>query len=366
MIPAIIIKSLLSWYHENARDLPWRNIRDPYKIWLSEIILQQTRVNQGLPYYLNFLKKFPSLESLALAPENEVLRQWQGLGYYSRARNVHKCAKVVHEEFNGIFPNSYDALLKLPGIGPYTAAAIAAFAFLEPVAAVDGNAIRVFSRFFGISEDTSKNSTVNNIRNLANESISRKHPDIYNQAIMELGATVCLPRNPICSDCPLASGCYALLKGVQDQLPAKNNKIKSRQRHFNYIVLRKGETFAMFERNHKDIWNGLYDFYLLESDRLLEPEDITDPFISDTLSEGGKIDMIRDEKKHILSHQVIYARFFEVSIPENVLKEDRYESPKLNFYSKKEILDLPKPVLVNNFLNYYFDNKDKHSGKKSY
>lgn len=366
MIPAIIIKSLLRWYNQNARDLPWRNIRDPYKIWLSEIILQQTRVNQGLPYFLNFLKKFPTLESLASASENEVLRQWQGLGYYSRARNIHKCSRVVHEEFNGIFPNSYDVLLKLPGIGPYTAAAIAAFAFLEPVAAVDGNAIRVYSRLFGIKEDTSKNSTVSSIRKLANESISRKHPDIYNQAIMELGATVCLPKNPNCPACPLSSGCYALLKGVQDQLPVKKNKLKSRPRHFNYIILRKGKTFAMFERNHKDIWKGLYDFYLLESDRLLEPEEITDPFISEALIEGGKIDMVADEKKHVLSHQVIYSRFFEVSIPENLLKEDMYENHKLNFYSKKEILDLPKSVLVNNFLNYYFDNMDKRRGKNSY
>ena len=362
MISVNSYKSLLSWYSENARNLPWRDTQDPYKIWLSEVILQQTRVNQGLPYYLNFLKKFPSLESLASASENEVLRQWQGLGYYSRARNIHKCARIIHEELNDIFPNTYSTLLKLPGIGPYTAAAIASIAFLEPVAAIDGNALRVYSRLFGINEDISKNSTLNDIRNLANDTISKRHPDSHNQAIMELGARVCVPRNPNCSVCPLSIGCYALLKGVQGQLPVNNKKTKTRKRYFNYFILRRGSTIAMFERSNNDVWKGLYDFYLLEADRLFEPEQINDPFISETLTNGGKIDVLSDENKHILSHQVIYARFFEIIIPENLVNEDLHESLELNFYSKKEILDLPKPVLVNNFLNYYFDNKEKHTG----
>ena len=351
---------------ENARELPWRNIRDPYKIWLSEIILQQTRVKQGLPYYLNFLKKFPTLVSLASASESDVLRQWQGLGYYSRARNIHKCAKFVHRNLKGKFPDSYYGLIKLPGIGPYTAAAIASFAFGQPVAAIDGNALRVYSRLFGIFDDISKTSTVKTIRDEADKIISKDIPDLYNQAIMELGATICQPLNQACDICPLSPVCYASIHGEQNNLPIKNNKITVRNRYFNYFLLRQNEGIAMFERKQNDIWKGLYDFYLIESETLMEPDEISDPFISDALLFGSTIDILSTKIKYVLSHQIIFARLFEVRVPDNILKEELPESPSLNFYSKKEILDLPKPVLVNNFLNHYFTREEKDERGKNY
>lgn len=348
------IGNLIYWYKNNGRDLPWRNTRDPYRIWLSEIILQQTRVDQGLPYFLNFLKNFPTLKSLGNSSEEMILRHWQGLGYYSRARNLFKCARVILDEHKGKFPETFEELIKLPGIGPYTAAAIASFAFKQPVVALDGNALRVFSRVFGIHEDISKASTVNTIRTIATEIIPKDEPDFFNQAVMELGATICQPGNPRCDSCPIANNCEALMQGDQQMLPIKKNSTRIRKRYFNYVVLKKDKKIAMFKRPGNDIWEGLYDFYLLESEHLMEPEDIPDPFILDILAKGGTVDVIVPEKKHILSHQIIFSRFIEIRFPENILNEEFPKQPPIRFYSKNEIQDLPKPVLVNNFLNSYF------------
>ena len=351
-----LAKNLIKWYRLNARDLPWRHSRDPYKIWLSEIILQQTRVNQGLPYYLNFSKNFPTLNSLAEAPEEHILRSWQGLGYYSRARNLQKCAKLIVNDLDGKFPENYEELKQLPGIGPYTAAAIASIAFKKPVAAIDGNALRVFTRLWGIAEDISKNGTINLIRDKANHLIPEDSPADFNQGVMELGATICLPKSPKCNICPLVDDCHAFKNKEQDLLPVKRSKVKIRNRYFNYFIIRKGESIALFLRTGKDIWKGLYDFYLVESEALFDPAEITNPFITDYLNHGAQIDIHGPDVKHILSHQVIYCRFFEVELNEKMLMEPNPESPVLNFYSQKEVLDLPKPVLVNNFLNYYYSN----------
>lgn len=356
-------KNLTRWYIVNKRNLPWRGTKNPYNIWLSEIILQQTRVNQGLPYYLDFLKKFPNLESLAKSSETEVLRQWQGLGYYSRARNIHKCAKLIISNHKGRFPESFDELLALPGVGPYTAAAIASFAFNKPEAAIDGNAIRVYTRLLGIKDDTSKAATIKKLKFQADELIDKKDPGSFNQAIMELGATVCTPRNPKCNTCPFASFCAANHEGNQEKLPVKAGKTKIRSRYFNYFLIRRGEMVALAKRSSNDIWKGLYDFYLLESTHLFDPESISDPFLQGIMGAPNEFDVISEDKKHILSHQVIYARFFEIILRNGIVYEpDGHEIADLNFYSKKEILDLPKPVLVTNFLDRYFKEKEQNKG----
>lgn len=348
--------ALITWFNQNKRDLPWRETKDPYRIWLSEIILQQTRVNQGLPYYLNFLKKYPNLESLACASEKEVLRLWQGLGYYSRARNLLTCARAIKTRYNGKFPSTSEVLLKLPGIGPYTAAAIASFAFNEPVAAIDGNGLRVFSRYFGIRDDIRANTTINTIRALANEMISKSFPDIFNQAVMEIGATLCLPAKPECMDCPLQNRCISFANDWQNEIPYKSKVKKPRNRYFNYIIFRDRQKISLNKRKAGDIWQGLFDFYLIEENKLLDPDEFEDPFVIELLQRGYSICKTGKDYKHILSHQRIYSRFYELTLnPDPTLKQiSLLKRNALRFYSMEEIVNLPKPVLVDNFLKSYF------------
>src|SRR5688500_5070797 len=263
---------VVEWYNVNKRDLPWRDTKDPYKVWLSEIILQQTRVNQGMPYYLRFIEKFPNVHALASASEQEVLRLWQGLGYYTRARNLHKCAKQVVAVFNGEFPNTFENLLKLPGIGEYTAAAIASFSFKEPVAVVDGNVFRVLSRVFGIENEINSVEGKKIFTDLANSLINKKSPDFHNQAIMEFGALHCIPKSPLCLTCPFQSACVAAQRNLQSLLPRKAKSKPSRKRYFYYFVVQKGKSLLMKKRDQKDIWHGLYDFHLLERNRPIKIE----------------------------------------------------------------------------------------------
>lgn len=336
-------QKLLSWYTENKRNLPWRNTKDPYKIWLSEIILQQTRVAQGLPYYLKFVEQFPTVFSLAKAKEQEVLRLWQGLGYYSRARNLHHCAKEVVEKFQGKFPDNFLDLQKLRGIGSYTAAAIASIAFREPVAVVDGNVFRVLSRVFGIDKDISDPKTKKFFFSLGNELISKEHPDEFNQAIMEFGAKHCLPKNPLCSECIFKKQCIANVQDLQGVLPLKSKKQKIRKRYFYYFVIRKGKRVMMRKRDGKDIWQGLFDFYLIESSK---PKSI-DKLLSNNKSlnkiEVGEVSKIY---KHVLSHQHLFARF--VSVNQITLSSEALKD--FNYYSVGEIKKLPKPVLILHYL----------------
>ena len=336
-------EKLLLWYTENKRNLPWRNTKDPYKIWLSEIILQQTRVAQGLPYYVQFVERFPTVFSLAKAKEQDVLRLWQGLGYYSRARNLHHCAKEVVEKFQGKFPDNFLELQKLRGIGSYTAAAIASISFREPVAVVDGNVFRVLSRVFGIDKDISDPKTKDFFFALGNELISKEHPDEFNQAIMEFGATHCLPKNPLCAECIFKKQCVANAQDLQGVLPVKSKKQKVRKRYFYYFVLRKGKKIGMRKRNEKDIWQGLFDFYLIESTK---PKSI-DKLLSENKA-FKKNDLGEESKtyKHILSHQHLMARFISVNpttVSSEVLKGYKY-------YSLNEIKKLPKPVLILQYL----------------
>ena len=337
---------LIQWYNENKRDLPWRKTRDPYKIWLSEVILQQTRVNQGLPYYLRFIENFPTITDLAKAEEDKVLRTWQGLGYYSRAKNLHKCAKIISEENGGVFPKSSTELLKLPGIGPYTAAAIASFCFKETIAVVDGNVFRVLARYFGIDTNIASTQGAKEFKDLANAVISRSHPDSYNQAIMEFGATHCTPTNPSCDNCILAHSCYAYSNQAQKELPVKIKNTKVRDRYFYYIVYTSNGKLGMTLRKKKDIWQGLYDFHLLEKEHKLSVDEAME-LVQKKLKGHETID-ISKEYKHILSHQRIHATFITIDMA------NEYElGDSIQFYSKDEVEELPKPVLVSRYLNEY-------------
>ena len=252
---------IVKWYLNNGRPLPWRDTRDPYKIWLSEVILQQTRVAQGLPYYQRFVESYPSVAHLARADEQHVLRSWQGLGYYTRARNLHKCAKTVVSIHNGRFPGTSGELLRLPGIGGYTAAAIASFAFDERVPVIDGNVFRVLSRIFGIDVPINCAQGKQIFSELAAKLISAKHPALHNQAMMEFGATHCTPLNPQCSVCPFKNSCVAFNQELVNVLPVKNPAKKSRKRYFYYLVVEKDDSFLMKRRADKDIWQGLFDLH---------------------------------------------------------------------------------------------------------
>lgn len=341
-------EKVVEWYLEHQRSLPWRATKDPYKIWLSEIMLQQTRVAQGLPYYLKFIESFPTVQSLASASEEKVLRLWQGLGYYTRARNLHKCAKEVVANYKGVFPNSFEKLKTLPGIGDYTAAAIASIAFCEPVAVVDGNVFRVLARIFGIDKAINSPEGKKYFVQLANELVSRAHPDKHNQAVMEFGALHCTPQNPKCSECVFHDKCFANKKDLQDVLPVKLKAKASRKRYFYYFVIQKGKSFLMRKRNQKDIWHGLYDFYLIEKtspvkiEKLFEENDLFRK-----VKAGSQNMKVSARYKHILSHQVIHSVFVFIKADKNFQPQDK----TFNFYSVKKIAELPKSVLISRFLN---------------
>jgi len=338
---------LLKWYDLNKRDLPWRKTKNPYKIWLSEIILQQTRVIQGLPFYISFITNFPTIDDLANASEKKILRLWQGLGYYSRAKNLHKCSKLIVKQYSGKFPNHYSELIKLPGIGPYTAAAIASFCYKEPVAVVDGNVFRVIARFWGIKTDIASSKGIKKFNVIANQLIDRNHPDTYNQAIMEFGAIHCTPKNPSCNSCPLMDGCYSYLNHTQNQLPVKLKKIKIKNRYFYYIIIEMNGEIIMKEREDKDIWQGLYDFPLVETIKKENIETVLKVLSNKSLT--FIIDNISKEYKHILTHQRIHARFIKVDVQNNNI-----DLPVEGiFFSKNEMSELPKPILINNYLNQY-------------
>lgn len=341
---------VVEWYENHFRALPWRETKDPYKIWISEIILQQTRVVQGLPYYLRFIEKYPNVKSLASAKQDEVLRLWQGLGYYSRARNLHKCAKVVVAECKGIFPQTFVDLKKLPGIGDYTAAAIASISFLEPVPVVDGNVYRVLSRVFGIDADIARPQTRKIFFEKASEIIDKNRPDFFNQAVMELGATLCSPTKPDCSNCPVNKFCFANKHEMQDSLPVKSKSKPARKRYFYYFIVKCGQTILLNKRNDKDIWHGLYDFHLVEKNRSTKIENVMmdDPNLKQLTSSILSIEKSKIYR-HILSHQIILARFITISIP----NKDAISVENGRFYSKKKVFELPKPVLINRFLDDY-------------
>lgn len=304
------VLQITDWFRQNSRDLPWRNTNDPYFIWLSEVILQQTRVDQGMNYYLRFTQTFPTVQDLASASEEQVLKLWQGLGYYSRARNLHKTAKEVVERFDGRFPASYKDLLSLKGIGPYTAAAIASFAFDLPHAVVDGNVYRVLSRYYGIDLPIDSTTGKKTFQALADELIPTSNPGLFNQSIMEFGALYCTPAQPDCQQCVLFSTCASGQNGNYKNLPVKSKKTQVRDRYFHYFHLERDNKIAVHKRTQKDVWQHLYEFPLVESSgKEFETED------------PSKTPQLVYATKHILSHQRIHAYFYRVSedfIPKNV------------------------------------------------
>lgn len=333
----------------HKRDLPWRTTKNPYKIWLSEIILQQTRMEQGLPYYLKFIDKYPSIQHLANAPVDDVVRLWQGLGYYSRARNLHLCAKTVSQKFKGQFPEDRRKLMKLPGVGPYTSAAIASFAFGKKEAVVDGNVIRFITRLYGIEEDVSLGSTAKTIKNIVDTLIPDKNPEIFNQAIMEFGALQCIPGIPDCYSCIFNTACIARLKHLQDIIPVKKRKATKRTRYFNYILIEMDGKILMHKRKGKDIWNGLYEFPLLETSHKSSLEELKFPY---ELAVNPDNWFIANESKwhrHILTHQVIMCRFIRLKL-HSTQSLNLSDWDNFHLYSHAEIEALPKPILLANYL----------------
>ncbi|MGB5170038.1 A/G-specific adenine glycosylase [Eudoraea sp.] len=344
-------KIILQWYSENKRLLPWRNTIAPYNIWLSEIMLQQTRVAQGIPYYERFIKRFPTVFELAKADEQEVLKLWQGLGYYSRARNLHWTAKYVVDHLNGQFPNTYEELLKLKGIGDYTASAIASISFnrLEPV--VDGNVYRVISRFKGLDMPINDPKANKYYKLFARDLMSKTDIRNYNQGIMEFGALHCTPQKPKCSSCPLQTSCIAFQTNKVSEYPIKIKKGKTLKRYFNYfVVLDQAGNTLLVQRTNKDIWQYLYEFPLLESEKELELKDISKKLPEVVGVEEIKIVYQTNSKSivHKLSHQHLYTKFWVV----------KSSQPLKNGISLMEIESYPVPVLIGDYIktfkNSYF------------
>jgi A/G-specific adenine glycosylase len=305
---------LQNWYEANKRDLPWRRTRDPYIIWLSEIILQQTRVKQGLPYFEKFISAYNSVQQLAAASEKNILRLWQGLGYYSRAINLHATAKEVEKKYDGVFPGSYEELITLKGVGKYTAAAIASFAFNKPHAVVDGNVSRVIARYFGVKDSINKPCGQRKIELLAGKILDKKNPGLHNQAIMEFGARQCKPLSPDCNNCPLQTGCFAFSKNLVSKLPVKEKKKAIRHRHFNYFLFHYKNNIAIRQRTASDIWKYLYELPMAESYNILKPLELFQKKEwKKTFSKYKPVVAhVSPHAKHILSHQVLHAVFTEI------------------------------------------------------
>ncbi len=344
-------EAILDWYSKNKRELPWRTSKDPYHIWLSEIILQQTRVAQGIPYYLKFREEFPTVHHLARADEDRVLKLWQGLGYYSRARNLLKTAKIVSSDFSGKFPDNYDGLIKLPGIGDYTASAIASICFDRPEPVVDGNVYRVLARYFGVDLAINSSGGTKYFKKLAREVIDPDNIRDYNQAIMEFGAVQCTPANPDCSSCPLKQSCKALSEGRVSHLPVKirNNKVKDR--YFNYLVgIDTNNHTRLVQRIGDDIWKQLYEFPLLETTRIADLERVSDH--CNELLKVSDFEAIYEaddsETIHKLSHQRLHTKFWIVETSESF--EHGIPVEKLDQYP------VPVPIadFIKTFKNSYF------------
>ena len=344
-----IINKIINWYQVNQRQLPWRETKDPYKIWLSEIILQQTRVDQGMPYYLNFVAHFPNVKDLAAASEQDVLMLWQGLGYYSRARNLHQCAQKIVDEYAGVFPKTYSELIKLKGIGPYTAAAVASIAFGEKVPVIDGNVFRVLSRLLGIENNIAISSTRAIFHTHAEQLMHGQEPEIFNQAIMEFGALCCIPKKPLCQECVVQDSCYAFEYEKQADLPLNVKKLKIRDRNFNYVVFITPIGLLLRERIAGDIWQGLHDFFNIEVDHLMTEDEVVTNLFTNKSNEVTVSSVSRDYK-HILTHQRIYARFFTIEINDLNFTKSLVNQYGLKFCSREDLGKLPKPILINKFL----------------
>lgn len=340
----IFSNTLIKWYLQNKRDLLWRETNDPYLIWLSEIILQQTRVAQGTPFYVSFVNAFPTVFDLANASEEQVLKLWQGLGYYSRARNLHATAQYVAKELKGVFPNNYNDLLKLKGVGEYTAAAIASFSYNEAVPVVDGNVFRVLSRFFDIETDILSSAAKKEFSAIASEILPKDKPALFNQAIMEFGALQCIPQNPNCVQCVFNSSCAALQKKKVDQLPFKSKKLKVKNRFFNYLVVTDlNQNFIIQKRTSKGIWHNLYEFPLVETDFPVDFDFIAKTFKKEFYQDEMVFNIyecIDQQIIHKLSHQHLHIKFWKLTISQ-VLE---------NAISLEDLKKYPFPIVIYNFI----------------
>ena len=337
---------IYQWYREHQRNLPWRLTSDPYLIWISETILQQTRISQGLPYYCRFTERYPDVRTLAESPPDELMKIWEGLGYYSRARNLHIAAKTILNELNGHFPRDYSAIRQLRGVGEYTASAVASIAFNLPYAVVDGNVNRLLCRYFGIEEAVDTTNGKKIIREKAYELLDLKDPGFHNQAVMEFGALCCVPKNPGCGQCPLSSRCIALRHNMVNLLPVKSRKVKRRIRHFTYFLIENENHLILEKRNGNDIWKNLYQFPMIETPQALSDQEIvTHPFLRTITGHDQAVVMdITPPYRHELTHQQIIARFIRVYQQKLAPKENWME------INKKEIPKFAYPALIRDFL----------------
>lgn len=337
-------KTLIDWYLQHRRDLPWRQTTDPYHIWLSEIMLQQTRVTQGMPYYFSFIKAFPSIFDLADADEQQVLKLWQGLGYYSRARNLHATAKFVASELGGNFPDTFEDLVKLKGVGDYTAAAIASMSFGQPVPVVDGNVFRVLARYFGMADDIASPRTKKLFTQIAAENLPSDQPATYNQALMEFGALQCVPGNPDCNVCPLQTRCAAFSRGLVNELPVKSKKSAPKNRYLSYLVYEDpGRRTLIKKRTGKGIWQHLYEFPVVESDRPHNPSQVMEQS-PEYRSVIFREQLDQYDVVHKLSHQTLHIRFVRIGV----------ERPLEHGIPISQLKEYPFPIVLANFIERYF------------
>lgn len=336
-------KEITDWYFNNKRDLPWRNTRDPYKIWLSEIILQQTKVEQGLPYYLKFCDTFPTIKDLANADEQTVLKLWQGLGYYSRARNLHFTSKQIIKNHNGTFPKTYKEIIALKGVGEYTAAAISSFAYNLPYAVVDGNVFRVLSRYFGIKTAINSGKGKKIFNELAQNLLDENSPDIHNQAIMEFGAIQCKPKNPNCNECCLKDNCIAMNENIQSTLPYKIKSAKTKQLYIEYFYMQFDSGTFIKKRVESGIWKNLYEFPNLEFSSKQTDNTIINEIVKNKWINKGKfkIEAISQEYIHLLSHRKIHARIWKIRCDEkpNVQKWNSIVLSQFNNYPMSKLME---------------------------
>jgi A/G-specific adenine glycosylase len=338
---------LLRWQEENPRHLPWKASKNPYYIWLSEIILQQTRVEQGTPYYLKFITNYPKVSDLANATEQQVLKDWEGLGYYSRARNLHASAKYIHNELNDQFPQSYEEIIKLKGVGSYTAAAIASFAYDLPHAVVDGNVYRVLSRIFGIHLPIDSTEGKKFFQNKADELLPMDQAAAFNQAIMNFGATHCKPKLPLCSNCPFAEHCVAYNEDIISELPKKKNKLSKKARHFNYLVYTDSESIKIIERKSKDIWQNLFEFPMLETKAPVDEEQLKELLTNKKLLQKEIGINYIDGGKQTLSHQIIHAKFFKIELKTS---NSPFNIEGSEFVSFRDLTTFAFPVVIREFI----------------
>ena len=347
----ILHDTLINWFAENRRDLPWRHSPSPYQVWLSEIILQQTRVNQGWDYYLRFIERWPTVADLAKASEEEVLKMWQGLGYYSRARNLHHCAQQVVNEYGGQFPADFEKLKQLKGIGDYTAAAIASIAFNLPHAVVDGNVYRVLSRLYDIDTPININEGQTLFAQLADELLNREQPGLHNQAMMEFGALHCTPKNPNCLLCPLQAQCLAFAHQTVMQRPVKLPKVKVTTRYFNYLVIRINGSVYLHKRSGNDIWKNLYDFPCIESETPMTVEEVvaSEKFIQLIEEKPFSINKVSPVYTHKLTHRTLLAQFIEIKLEQKLLQ---IETKDLFLAPESELGSFPIPRLIDLYLNH--------------